>query len=137
MRLDKKAVKAICAGLELKDIEKVDASKKDIDEARVLVPPSASSFLPLGCSARAAHEQQELHTLGCGSLQVTALTSLPRLLRLDLGSNRLASLDALAAHSALKWLSVAHNGVTALPPLNIPELQISPTGQEAATCIGQ
>ncbi len=48
MRLDKKAVKAICAGLELKDIEKVDASKKDIDEARTVGPPSASSFLLSG-----------------------------------------------------------------------------------------
>ena len=47
MRLDKKAVKAICAGLELKDIEKVDASKKDIDEARIAGPPFASSLFLL------------------------------------------------------------------------------------------
>ena len=33
MRLDKKAVKTICTGLQLKEIEKVDASNKDIDEA--------------------------------------------------------------------------------------------------------
>ena len=40
MRLDKKAIKAICAGLELKDIEKVDASTKDIDEARQMNTPT-------------------------------------------------------------------------------------------------
>jgi len=67
---------------------------------------------------------------------VSVLPSLPRLLRLDIGSNRLASIDALAAHSALKWLSLAHNGVTALPPLNIPELQVSPAGQSTVVGAG-
>ena len=68
-------------------------------------------------------------------LQVTVLPSLPRLLRLDLGGNRLASLNALAAHSALKWLSIAHNGVTALPPLNIPRLQASPFVQNKSLAL--
>ena len=52
MRLDKKAVKAICAGLELKNVEKMDASKKDIDEARTGGPLPRPSFLLFsGCSA--------------------------------------------------------------------------------------
>jgi len=87
-----------------------------------------------------AHNQsaspRELYTLRDIPLQVTALPSLPRLLRLDLSSNRLASIDALAAHSALKWLSVARNSVTALPPLNIPELQVSAAGQSTVMGAG-
>lgn len=43
MRLDKKAVKALCAGVKLKDVEKVDASNKDIDEASPMTPPLSTS----------------------------------------------------------------------------------------------
>ena len=57
--------------------------------------------------------------------QVTVVPSLPRLLRLDLAKNRLTSLEALSAHSSLKWLSVAHNGIAAVPALDIPELQVT------------
>jgi hypothetical protein len=63
-------------------------------------------------------------TCGC-SMQVSVLPSLPRLLRLDLSGNRLTSLEALFAHSSLKWLSIAHNGIAAVPALDIPELQVT------------
>ena len=53
------------------------------------------------------------------------LPSLPQLLRLDISGNRLTSLEALSAHSGLKWLSIAHNGIDAVPPLDIPELQVN------------
>ena len=79
------------------------------------------------------HTQSVHRVTRTAQLQVTVLPSLPRLLRLDLGGNRLASLNALAAHSALKWLSVAHNGISALPPLHIPELQVSSSGH-ARSC---
>jgi hypothetical protein len=46
MRLDKKAVKTICTGVQLKEIEKVDASKQDIDEAsRLSLSPFRSVAL--------------------------------------------------------------------------------------------
>ena len=122
MRLDKKAVRALCAGQDLMDIDKVDASSKDIDEVRhCCLPPSPQlccvcSASPFACTAN------KRSLVLCS--QVTVLKSLPRLLRLDLSGNRLESVTALAAHSALKWLSLAHNGITAIPPLDIPELQV-------------
>ena len=67
-------------------------------------------------------------------MQVCVLPSLPRLLRLDLSGNRLTSLEALSVHSSLKWLSVANNGITTIPPLSIPELQV--TRVSSRPCVG-
>eukprot|EP00208_Stichococcus_sp_RCC1054_P003893 CAMPEP_0206144720 /NCGR_PEP_ID=MMETSP1473-20131121/25013_1 /ASSEMBLY_ACC=CAM_ASM_001109 /TAXON_ID=1461547 /ORGANISM="Stichococcus sp, Strain RCC1054" /LENGTH=328 /DNA_ID=CAMNT_0053540631 /DNA_START=406 /DNA_END=1388 /DNA_ORIENTATION=- len=53
-----------------------------------------------------------------------SLKPFKQLLRLDLGGNKFTELGGLTASTSLKWLSLAHNQLTALPPLDIPELQV-------------
>lgn len=42
---------------------------------------------------------------------------------LDLAGNGFAAFGGLAASTSLKWLSLAHNALPAVPQLDIPELQ--------------